>query len=73
MRRDNPWMIPIVVAIVNGLIVGLIVLEISEHKEEELLKSQIDSSVQNAENLLNIRGYKDFRRYVRAFFTETIP
>jgi hypothetical protein len=55
MRRDNPWMIPIVVAIVNGLIVGLIVLEISEHKEEELLKSQIDSSVQNAENLLNIR------------------
>ena len=53
MRRDNPWMIPIVAAIISGLIVGVIVLEISEYKKEELLKSQIDSSVQNAENLLN--------------------
>lgn len=54
MRSDNPWMKPIVVAIISGLIVGLILWGISEHKEEELLKCQIDSSVQNAENLLNI-------------------
>jgi uncharacterized membrane protein YraQ (UPF0718 family) len=54
MRRDNPWVIAIVAAIVSGLIVGVIVSEIDELKEEELLKSQIDSSVQNVENLLNI-------------------
>jgi uncharacterized membrane protein YraQ (UPF0718 family) len=66
MRSDNPWVIPIVAAIVSGLIVGVIVSEIYEHKEEDLLKSQIDSSVQNAENLLN-------RSYIKAFFTEAIP
>ncbi|MBE9592002.1 MAG: hypothetical protein IMF19_00835, partial [Proteobacteria bacterium] len=52
MRRDNPWMIAIV-AVIVGIILGLIVSGIDEHKEEELLKSQIDSSVQNAENLFN--------------------
>jgi RsiW-degrading membrane proteinase PrsW (M82 family) len=77
MRRDNPWMIAIVSAIVSGLIVGVIVSEIYEHKEEELLKIQIDSSVQNAENLLNIglneEAIKILEGTLELFFTEAIP